>query len=50
MQKSKQRKKTNHTFHLIATLCTFGLWGFMVWPWVWMWNRFGPTRDVVRHY
>lgn len=26
------RRGANHTFHLIMTVLTFGLWGIFVWP------------------
>jgi hypothetical protein len=26
------RRGANHTFHLIMTVLTFGLWGLFVWP------------------
>jgi hypothetical protein len=26
-------KQTSHTFHLLATLCTCGVWAFCVWWW-----------------
>mgnify|MGYP006408333743 CR=1 FL=1 len=26
-------KQTSHTFHLILTICTFGMWAVCVWWW-----------------
>jgi hypothetical protein len=26
-------KHTSHTFHLIMTVCTFGMWAILVWWW-----------------
>lgn len=42
-----QRRETRHGLHLIITLLTFGLWAIVGWPWVWLWNRFGPRERVV---
>lgn len=33
----------SHSIHLILTLCTFGLWGF-VWLGVWLWRMVFPKR------
>lgn len=47
---SKTRKKTSHTFHLLMTCCTCGVWAVLVWPWVILWNNFGPRRRTVTRY
>jgi hypothetical protein len=47
---SKQRKGTSHTFHLIMTCCTFGMWGLFVWMPLTLWHKIGPKQKVVTHY
>jgi hypothetical protein len=47
----KSRKGTSHTFHLIMTVLTCGLWGLFVWLPMWAWNAFGPrSRTTQRNY
>lgn len=43
---SKSRKKTSHLFHLIMTLLTGGLWGF-VWVGIIIWHSVGPRKKTV---
>lgn len=43
---TKVRKNTSHTFHLIMTFCTFGLWGLFVWLPITIWHALGPRRKV----
>lgn len=31
-QRVTTRRGANHTFHLIMTVLTFGMWGLFVWP------------------
>lgn len=47
---TKERRHTSHTFHLIMTWCTFGLWGIFVWLPLGLWHKFGPRKKVVTHY
>jgi hypothetical protein len=49
-QVTKSRKKTRHGLHLVLTLCTCGVWAIIGWPWVWMYNAFGPRDKSVTHY
>ena len=41
----KARVETNHTFHLLMSILTMGMWAIFVWPWVWMLNT---SRNAVR--
>jgi hypothetical protein len=46
----KSRKKTSHTFHLVMTLLTGGLWAIFVWIPIQIINKWGPRdRSVVRY-
>lgn len=47
---SYQRKRTNHTFHLLMTVLTFGFWGLFIWIPMILWNKFGPREKVVTHH
>lgn len=48
---SKTRKSTSHTFHLIMTIITAGLWGLFVWLPIVLWHKFGPRqRTTITHY
>lgn len=46
----KVRKRTSHTFHLIMSILTFGLWALCVWwPLTW-WHAMGPRKKItMRH-
>lgn len=46
----KVRKSTSHTFHLIMTICTFGMWGLFVWWPITWWHAMGPKKKVTTHY
>lgn len=48
--KTYERKKTNHTFHLLMTIITAGFWGFVVWIPLTMWHKFGPKKKVITKY
>lgn len=48
--KTYERKKTNHTFHLIMTIITAGAWGLFVWMPLTVWHKFGPKRKVITKY
>ncbi len=41
---TKVRKDTNHTFHLLTTLVTVGVWGAVVWLPLTLWHRIGPRE------
>lgn len=41
----KARVETNHTFHLLMSILTLGMWAVFVWPWVSMLNA---SRNVAR--
>jgi hypothetical protein len=43
------RNETSHTFHLIMTVLTGGLWAVVVWGPMILWNSFGPrSRSVTK--
>jgi hypothetical protein len=43
------RNKTSHTFHLIMTILTGGLWAVFVWGPMILWNSLGPrSRSVTK--
>lgn len=44
---SKQRKSTSHTFHLVMTLLTCGMWALFVWLPITVWHKLGPRRRMV---
>ncbi len=46
----KERRQTSHTFHLILTILTGGMWGLFVWLPITMWHKMGPRRKVVTRY
>jgi hypothetical protein len=47
---TKQRKQTSHTFHLIMTIITAGVWGVLVWLPMILWHKFGPRKKIVTKY
>lgn len=47
---TKVRKSTSHTFHLILTIFTGGMWGLFVWWPLTMWHKIGPKKKVVTRY
>jgi hypothetical protein len=48
---TKQRKSTSHTFHLLMTIITGGLWGLFVWLPIIVWHAVGPkAKAKTRHY
>ena len=44
------RKQTNHTFHLLMTVITGGMWGLFVWLPLTMWHKVGPKQKTVTRY
>jgi len=46
----KARKGTSHTFHLIMTLLTAGMWGLVVWFPLTIWHRIGPREKITAYY
>lgn len=42
-----QRKRTNHTLHLILTILTGGLWGIFVWLPITLINGFRREKSVT---
>jgi len=44
---TKSRRKTNHTFHLIASVCTCGLWAVTGWPIAILINRFSKDKETT---
>jgi hypothetical protein len=46
---TRYRKSTSHTFHLLMTLITCGLW-LPVWAIVSMWHAFGPRDKAVTQH
>jgi hypothetical protein len=47
---TKVRKDTNHTFHLLMTLVTVGMWGVLVWLPLTLWHRIGPRERYTTYY
>lgn len=47
---SKDRKQTNHTFHLLMTLITCGMWAMFVWLPLTIWHALGPRRKNITRY
>jgi hypothetical protein len=48
---TKVRKDTSHTFHLLMTLFTCGMWGIFVWIPIIIWHKMGPRqKQRTRHY
>jgi hypothetical protein len=41
------RPKTSHTFHLLMTIFTGGLWAVFVWGPMILWNAIGPRDRAV---
>jgi hypothetical protein len=46
----KERKQTSHTFHLLMTIITAGMWGLFVWFPLTLWHKMGPKKRVVTRY
>lgn len=46
---TKTRKSTGHGFHLLASLCTGGLW-VPVWAGMFSWHKVGPRRRTVTKF
>ncbi|WP_165436513.1 hypothetical protein [Amycolatopsis suaedae] len=46
----KVKRETAHTFHLIMTLCTFGIWGIMVWMPLLLIRKMLPKRREVTRF
>lgn len=44
--KTKQRKQTSHTFHLVMTILTGGAWALFIWLPLTMWHKMGPKKTV----
>lgn len=47
---TKVRKDTSHTFHLLMTLFTCGMWAIFVWLPIIIWNSMGPRRKIKTRY
>jgi hypothetical protein len=49
---SKERglSAKSHTFHLIATICTCGVWGLFVWLPLWVFRMIVRRKKTTRHY
>ena len=45
---TRSPKRTSHTFHLIMTLLTAGLWAPFVWLPVTIWNSLKRDKSVTR--
>lgn len=45
---TRSRKQTNHTFHLLMTLITFGAWGLFVWLPVTIYNSMRHDKTLTR--
>lgn len=47
----KERKQTSHTFHLLMSVLTCGLWALFVWGPMAAWNAWGPKhKRTQRNY
>lgn len=47
----KERKQTSHTFHLLMSVLTGGLWALLVWGPMAAWNAWGPKhKRTQRNY
>ncbi len=42
---TKVRRRTSHTFHLLMTIFTCGLWA-IVWLSIVLWHKLGPRQKV----
>lgn len=49
---TKQRglSAMSHTFHLVLTICTCGVWGLFVWLPVWIFRMVIRRKQVTRHH
>jgi hypothetical protein len=47
---TRSRKDTSHTFHLIMTVLTAGMWGLVVWFPLTVWHRIGPREKSTTYY
>lgn len=48
---TKTKKSTSHTFHLIMTIITGGIWGVFVWLPIVIWHSIGPkAKSTTKHY
>lgn len=45
---TREHKRTSHTFHLLMTIFTCGLWG-IVWIWQTLWHRSHKGEQSVTH-
>lgn len=43
---TRSTRETSHTFHLIMTILTCGLWGF-VWIAISIWHKVGPRKKTT---
>lgn len=46
----KVRKGTSHSFHLIMSILTAGVWAILVWIPLTLWHKFGPRRKVTHKH
>jgi len=44
---TKSKQDTSHTFHLIMSLLTCGLWALFVWGPIVIWHAIGPKAKSV---
>ncbi|MEV3855483.1 hypothetical protein AB0J38_14285 [Streptomyces sp. NPDC050095] len=51
MSVTRTKKKTSHTFHLLMTVLTAGVWGLFVWLPMTVWNASGinKKKSVTRY-
>jgi cytoskeletal protein RodZ len=47
---SRSRKPTNHTFHLLMSIITFGMWALCVWFPIIVWHKIGPRAKTTTRY
>jgi hypothetical protein len=46
----KVRKDTSHTFHLLMTVFTCGVWGVLVWVPITIWHAFGARKKITERH
>lgn len=47
---TRTRKQTSHTFHLLMTILTFGMWGLFVWLPITIYNSMRHDKARTRIY
>jgi hypothetical protein len=50
VRKERGLPAKSHTFHLVATVFTCGLWGLLVWLPLWVFRMVFRRKIVTRYY